>query len=442
MNNDYSRAIDYLYSQTPQFQQIGAAAYKPGLGTVKALAEIFGNPQQRLRCIHVAGTNGKGSTSHSLAAVLQSAGYKVGLFTSPHLVDFRERIRINGYMISREEVASFVDRYIAMKPDGLEPSFFELTTMMAFEWFAANEVDFAVIEVGLGGRLDSTNIITPILSVITNISFDHMAQLGNTLTAIAGEKAGIIKPGVPVVAGESEGDVRRVFASRAKECGAPIYFADTEHPAKILSHSPQGIQADTPFGKVNFELTGLCQEKNLQTIIEALVQLRASGVRFGAGDVAAGLARVEELTGLRGRWMVVGDNPLIVCDTGHNEGGWRYLSRQIAAHQGPRVCVLGFVNDKDLSHILPMLPRDTHYIFTRASVPRALPARELAEAAAGFGIPSEESHTTACTAPDVQAAMSEARALAAQLGPDTLIFVGGSTFVVADLMAMLDENKL
>lgn len=442
MDNKYSRAIDYLYNQTPQFQQIGAAAYKPGLGTVQSLAEAFGNPHRRLRCLHVAGTNGKGSTSHSLAAVLQSAGYKVGLFTSPHLVDFRERIRINGAMIPREAVASFVDRYIAMKPDGLEPSFFELTTMMAFDWFAANGADFAVIEVGLGGRLDSTNIITPVLSVITNISFDHMAQLGDTLTAIAGEKAGIIKPGVPVVAGESDGDVRRVFESRAKECGSPIYFADTQHPAEIRNHSPQGILADTPFGRVKYELAGLCQEKNLQTIIEALTLLRTSGVKFGDSDVAAGLARVEELTGLRGRWMVVGNNPLIVCDTGHNEGGWRYLSQQIASHRGPRVCVLGFVNDKDLSHIMPMLPQDTHYIFTKASVPRALPAVELAEAAAGFGIPSEGTHTTACTAPDVRAAMSKALTLAAQLGSDTLIFVGGSTFVVADLMVMLDENLL
>jgi dihydrofolate synthase/folylpolyglutamate synthase len=426
----YQATIDFLYSQTPQFQQIGAAAYKPGLQTVIRLSEAYGNPQQRLRIIHVAGTNGKGSTAHSLAAVLQKAGYKVGLFTSPHLVDFRERIKINGAMIPREEVTQFVDRFSQLaneaKQNGepLEPSFFELTTVMAFDWFARSAVDYAVIEVGLGGRLDSTNIITPLLSVITNISLDHVAQLGNTLEAIASEKAGIIKPGVPCVVGEATGGVKEVFLKKAQECDAPIIFADEHQPAKAVTRSDDYLHADTPFGLVDYCLTGYCQEKNLQTIVTALEQMRSIGIQFTNESVAAGLREVVTLTGLSGRWMTVAKHPKTVCDTGHNIGGWQYISRQLSNVEGRLVMVLGFVNDKDISHILPLIPATATVIYTRASVPRALPAEKLAEAGAAAGRPGE-------VAPDVTSAIERAR----QLNPD-MIFVGGSTFIVADLLAM------
>lgn len=437
----YRETIEFLYSQTPQFQQIGAAAYKPGLDTVTRLAEAFGDPHKELRSIHVAGTNGKGSTAHSIAAVLQSAGYRVGLFTSPHLLDFRERIKVDGEMIPEEEVTAFVDRFRELsssagkRGQSLEPSFFELTTVMAFDWFARRGVDYAVIEVGLGGRLDSTNIITPLLSVITNISFDHTAQLGDTLPAIASEKAGIIKPDVPCVVGESAGDVRAVFGEKARMSGSQLLLADDIRPAGNPLRREEAIEADTPFGRVEYGLTGYCQERNLQTIVTALVELRRLGVEIPDEAVSAGLRDVVSLTGLSGRWMRVGDNPAVVCDTGHNEGGWRYLSRQLDAHRGPLVVVLGFVNDKDISHILPMVPSRAEIIYTRASVPRALPEKELA----ALGL---EAGRQGVTAPTVMAAMEEARRKARELAKDCgpeespLIFVGGSTFVVADLLAI------
>lgn len=418
---NYQQTIDFLYSQTPMFQQIGAAAYKPGLETVVALSEAFGNPHKRLKCIHVGGTNGKGSTSHSLAAVLQSAGYKVGLFTSPHLVDFRERIRINGAMIPREEVISFVEKFKKMGTLP-RPSFFELTTVMAFDWFARNEVDYAIIEVGLGGRLDSTNIITPLLSIITNISFDHTAQLGNTLESIASEKAGIIKAEVPVVIGESAGSVRKVFEVKAKEVGAPIFFADEEE-----------------YEPINFSLKGACQAKNILTIQTAISVLRGNRgcwpglpIQINPEAIIAGLGDVQGLTGLMGRWTTLSDKPLIVCDTGHNEGGWRYISQQLEAYPGALVMVLGFVNDKDISHILPLIPERAHIIYTRASVPRALAPAKLAEIGASLGRKGEQSA-------NVGDALAKAMLLADK-EKDTLIFVGGSTFVVADLLALQKDS--
>lgn len=438
MSSSYQETIDFLYNQTPQFQQIGAAAYKPGLATVTHLANRFGNPQQSLRMIHVAGTNGKGSTAHSIASVLQSAGYKVGLLTSPHLLDFRERIKINGEMISHEAVTAFVDCFKEISQTDSEefhPSFFELTTVMAFDWFAQNKVDYAVIEVGLGGRLDSTNIISPILSVITNISFDHMAQLGNSLTSIAWEKAGIMKSGVDCVIGEAVGEVRETFVKRAKEVDCKLFFADEILPAEHLVRGGAAIEAETPFGKVNYGLTGFCQEKNFQTILTALERLRQSGVKFTDNDVAEGLRDVVTKTGLSGRWMTLSDNPIIVCDTGHNEGGWQYLSHQLDSHCGPLVMILGFVNDKDISHILPLVPERAEIIYTRASVPRALSETRLAEIGRAAGRCGD-------IAPSVKAALEMARKRAEQLAKvcgneeSPLIFVGGSTFVVADLLAI------
>lgn len=436
----YEETVSYLYNQTPQFQQIGAAAYKPGLDTVKRLSAMFGNPEKRLRTIHVGGTNGKGSTSHTLAAMLQCAGYKVGLFTSPHLVDFRERIRVNGEKIPQSAVVDFVERFLkANNEAATEPSFFELTTVMAFDWFARNDVDFAVIEVGLGGRLDSTNIITPMLSVVTNISFDHTAQLGNTLAQIASEKAGIFKPGVPALVGEATGEVRRVFTERAAAVGTPLHFVQDNPAVKKLERDnicpADGEAGDTyitdSFGEVTFSLTGDCQSLNFATICRAVDELRLSGVNIPDEAVRKGAAEVCRLTGLMGRWMTVSTDPLVICDTGHNVGGWQYLAPRLAAYGGKLLMVIGFVNDKDVSHILEMMPRDAEYFFTRASVPRALPENELAAKARDYGLTG---NAFATVREAVTKAMETARRLPqAPLPP--LIFVGGSNFIIADLLS-------
>lgn len=416
----YEEAIDFLYNSLPVFQRQGAGAYKPGLGTSLMLDEAFGNPHRRFRSIHIAGTNGKGSTAHTLAAMLQSAGYRTALYTSPHLVDFRERIRIDGRMIPRERVVDFVERYLAMGLD-CHPSFFELTMTMAFEYFADEGVDFAVVETGLGGRLDSTNIITPELCVITNISFDHTAFLGNTLEAIATEKAGIIKPGVPVVVGEApEPGVAHVFEGRARELGAPITFADRQ---RWWTERSGNRYTTDRFGTFTTELTGDCQVLNTATILAA-----ATALALPADAVRAGFEHVVELTGLAGRWMVTGRNPLTVTDTGHNEGGWQYLAPQIGnAVSGTKHLVLGFVNDKDISHILPLVATisDARFYFTQPSVERARSAQSLAAEAAIYGLEG-----------DVYASVDEAVAAArAAAAASDLIFVGGSTFVVADFLA-------
>lgn len=443
---NYKETVDFLFSQTPMFQKIGAAAYKPGLDTVRALAAAFGNPERKLRCIHVAGTNGKGSTAHTIASVLQEAGFKVGLFTSPHLVDFRERIKINGEMIEEEEVVDFVEKFRKIAGDQ-KPSFFELTTVMAFDWFARKGVDYAVIEVGLGGRLDSTNIITPLLSVITNISFDHVAQLGDTLEKIASEKAGIIKPGVPVVIGEATGGVREVFEQKAQAENAPIRFADEERPARNIRYdsSCDCLTAETEeFGEVHFELTGDCQHKNLNTIMTAIDQLRREGIDIPVEAVRNGLARVVENTGLMGRWMQVSDCPKVICDTGHNVGGWELISRQLSRQKGPLFMVIGFVNDKDISHILPLMPKDAIYFFARASVPRALPAETLMEKAAEFGLRGEAYSTVDEAVASAIDAANEAAFIATAESPaeKPMVYVGGSTFVVADFVNYLNETGL
>ena len=435
----YNEAVEFLYNQTPQFQRIGAAAYKPGLGTVRRLSAMFGDSHRRYPTIHVAGTNGKGSTAHTLAAVLQSAGYRTGLYTSPHLVDFRERMRVNGRMISHEAVTDFVERYEKLRreaDDMPEPSFFELTTVMAFEWFASQNVDVAVIETGLGGRLDSTNIIIPCLSVITNISFDHMAQLGNTLEQIASEKAGIIKPGVAVVCGENDASLKQVFAAKAAETGSEIVFAHDEQSNLVYTHTDEFLQIEgSSFGPLQFQLTGLCQQANSRTVLSALSALRRAGWSIPDEAVASGFSEVCYLTGLMGRWMKLGDSPLVVCDTGHNEGGWELLSRQLAALPRPLVMVIGFVNDKDVSHILPLMPRDAGYLFTRASVPRAMDASELASVAAAYGLEGQ------CFG-SVSSALAKGLEMLAEKGNAGSLFVGGSTFVVADLLADCYSTKI
>lgn len=423
---EYNDAIEFLYMSMPMFQRVGASAYKPGLDTVKLLDEAFGNPHLKYKTIHIAGTNGKGSTAHTIAAILQSAGYRVGLYTSPHLVDFRERIRVNGAMISHEAVVNFVNRYRAMSLD-CHPSFFELTMTMAFEHFANEKVDIAVIETGLGGRLDSTNIITPILSIITNISFDHTAFLGNTLTAIAAEKAGIIKPSIPVVIGEAQGEVREVFAKKAQEQHAPISFAeDVNRFNRIETHDNALLYRGTQYGDIIGELMGDCQPKNAATILTALPILAKSGIKITDDAVIDGFAHVTTLTGLMGRWMTLHRNPHVVCDTGHNVGGWQYLSRRLKSIDGTLHMVIGFVNDKDVSHILGMMPKTAKYYFTNATIERAMPVNQLAEIAAECGLVGSQY-------PSVEDAYKAALANAT---PTDTIFIGGSTFIVADLLAL------
>lgn len=425
---DYQQTIDYLYTRLPMFQRQGAPAYKPGLGTTIALDEAFGHPHRRYRCIHVGGTNGKGSTAHTIASILQAQGLRTGLYTSPHLVDFRERMRVNGQMISRAAVVDFVERYRAMDLE-ISPSFFELTMMMAFDFFARENVDIAVIEVGLGGLLDSTNIITPILSVITNISIDHTAFLGNTRLEIARQKAGIIKPGVPVVIGESDDEVRDVFQQAADRVGAPIRFAQDKPAfteAVPLDDFGGFLYRATGYGDIIGELSGDCQPKNMATVLTAVDALGDAGITLDPASVAHGVGMVTASTGLLGRWMVIGRNPLTVCDTGHNTGGWEYLSRRLKSIMEPLRMVIGFVNDKDVMSIMRMMPRDASYYFTQASVPRAMDASEVASIASSLGLKGRAFH-------NVESAY---RAALADASSEDMIFVGGSTFVVADFLAL------
>lgn len=406
----YQETINYLYSAAPLFQNIGAGAYKEGLSTTKTLDAYFGHPHTTFQTIHVGGTNGKGSTSHSIAAVLQSAGYKVGLFTSPHLVDFRERIRVNGEMMEEEYVVQFVETHRHFF-EPLYPSFFELTTAMAFRYFADQGVDIAVIEVGLGGRLDCTNIIRPLLSVITNISFDHTQFLGATLKEIATEKAGIIKPGIPIVVGEHGAESDLVFKEVAIQQNAPLFFAE---------------DTDICVENISFQLKGDCQKKNLRTICTALSILQEQ-LNISSEHIREGLAHVCDLTHLMGRWQTLSTAPLTICDTGHNIGGWRYLAKRLQQFidEGKQVhIVFGMVNDKDITHIVALLPKNARYYFTQASVNRALPAEKLMHVATNFNL---KGATFASVTAAHQAAINNA-------SPEDVIFIGGSTFVVADLL--------
>lgn len=423
----YEETLQYLYNQLPVFQQVGATAYKPGLGNSLALDRYFGYPHTRFRSIHVGGTNGKGSTSHLLAAILQKSGYKVGLYTSPHLVDFRERIRINGRMIPKSYVMTFTEKHLEATRH-IAPSFFELTMMLAFDYFASEGVDVAVIEVGLGGRLDSTNIITPDLSIITNISFDHTQFLGHTLTDIAREKAGIIKPGVPVVIGEAEGEVKQVFSETASRQGVEIHFADTENDIaqSVITESGQWRFDSAEYPNLTGELGGYCQEKNAATVLTAVSILKQSGYAIPTDAVYQGFAQVIEITELQGRWQKIGSSPLIVCDTGHNTGGMAYIVRQLEQTPCKQLrIVIGMVNDKDINGVLRMLPRKAVYYFTQASVKRALPADEMQRMAAVHGLNGRAYSS-------VQEAYRQALC---ESDKEDFIFVGGSTFVVADFLS-------
>lgn len=413
----YGEALEYLFNIAPLFQNIGAGAYKEGLGNSLALDEHFGHPHKAYQCIHVGGTNGKGSVSHTLAAILQSTGCRVGLYTSPHLADFRERIKVNGEMIPKERVVKFIEEERSFF-EPLHPSFFELTTALAFKYFQEEKVDWAVIEVGLGGRLDCTNIITPRLAVITNISKDHTQFLGNTLTKIASEKAGIMKPHVPTLIGEAgDRNVREVFINRSIKVHSALHFAEEEF-----------------FPYTEGELKGACQEKNQQTIRAA-----AALLKIPQQNVEYGLNHVVEMTGLRGRWQIVSKAPLTICDTGHNPGAWQYLGpqlnalikdRQNSGNQKVKLhMIVGMVSDKDIRSVLGMMPKDATYYFTQASVKRAMPAQEIAAL-------GSEMNLKGVVSPTVAEAFSAARG---NSGSNDIIFVGGSTFVVADFLKNLEN---
>lgn len=431
----YQETCEYLFNQLPMFEKQGAGGYKEGLENSHALDEHLGHPHKKYLTIHVAGTNGKGSCAHTLSAVLQMCGYKVGLYTSPHLVDFSERIRINGQPISEDYVVEFVEKH---KPffEPLQPSFFELTTAMAFKYFADMDVDIAVIEVGLGGRLDCTNIITPILSVITNIGLDHTQFLGTSLEQIAMEKAGIIKKNVPVVVGETTPETRMVFEAVAVENHAPIVFAEDQKQIISLSVGTKGIEYYTKsFGIISGELNGIYQEKNTNTILCAIQQLESLGymhsVKCQANatcqnrEVQKGFSHVCSLTGLKGRWQKVCEAPLTICDTGHNVPGWKYLSEQLNNVKCDKMhIVFGMVDDKDIHGVMELLPKKATYYFTKANNKRAVSENVLKLYAQGIELECE-------SYPDVKSAYEAAKAAA---NSNDFVFVGGSSYVVAELL--------
>lgn len=425
---NYSQTLDYLYSQMPEYQRIGHLAYKPGLDNSLRLDAIFNHPHRNYKTIHVGGTNGKGSTSHLLAAILQKSGYKVGLYTSPHLVDFRERIRVNGKMLPKEYVVDFVEKYRG-QVEPVMPSFFELTMEMAFLYFAEQKVDVAIVEVGLGGRLDSTNIISPDVCVITNIGLDHTQYLGHTLPEIASEKAGIIKPHTPVIIGEAGSEeVKQVFLNKAKAENAPIIFAETALQDFSAKKSPDGWLINTnEYTDLLYTLGGYAQEKNAKTVLTAVEQLKKSGYEIPKEAVYAGFGNVAELTGLMGRWQVLQEKPKTVCDTAHNAHGIRYIAEQLKKGTYNRLhIVFGMVNDKDITSVLRLLPTEATYYFTKAGVERSLNEKTLAEQAAAFGLHGEMYETVA-------QAVEKAQKTAAE---NDFIFIGGSNFIVADALPL------
>ncbi len=428
---NYQQTLDYMYSQLPMFQRIGSAAYKDNLDNTIAICKLLNNPETKFKSIHVAGTNGKGSTSHMLASILQSAGYRVGLYTSPHLKDFRERIKINGELIPENYVIDFVSTY---KNDfeKIQPSFFEMTVGLAFDYFANSNIDIAVVEVGLGGRLDSTNVITPELSIITNISFDHTALLGNTLEKIAIEKAGIIKKGIPVVIGETHPETKSIFETKSKY--ASIVFADQLFETKNIHLDNKEnffLEMDVfkneaiYLEKLQSELLGKYQQKNIPTVLAAIEQLATKGFSITEQHIREGIKTVIRQTGLLGRWQILSTTPLTIADTGHNEAGIKEVLDQIqlTPHQQLHF-VIGMVNDKDITTILKMLPKNAIYYFCKAAIPRALPAKELAEQANSIGLNGK-------TFNSVKEALTTAQNSAKQ---KDLVFVGGSTFIVAEVV--------
>jgi dihydrofolate synthase / folylpolyglutamate synthase len=426
----YQQTLDYLFTKLPMYQRIGAAAYKADLNNTITICKALGNPEKKIKCIHVAGTNGKGSSSHMLAAVLQQAGYKTGLYTSPHLVDFRERIKINGKEIPKTEVIKFVENNKTAF-EAIEPSFFEWTVGLAFDYFAKQEVDVAVIEVGLGGRLDSTNVINPVACLITNIGFDHINLLGNTLPLIAEEKAGIIKHKVPVTISQTQLDVISVFNTKAKELKAPIEFADKNY--KVISNKYENHflivellhKKTNTKHSYNLDLQGSYQVKNLMGVLNTIDAIKDAGFLIENDMVIKALEQVQKITGLQGRWQIIQQKPLIIADTGHNQDGIKEVIENLARYTYKKLhVVLGVVNDKDVSSVLKLLPKDAAYYFCKASIPRALDEKELTVQAKKIGLNGKTFKT-------VSEALSSAKKQAKETD---LIFVGGSTFTVADIL--------
>ncbi len=426
----YQETLDYLYAQLPMFSRVGAAAYKVDLHNSIELCQAIGNPQHHFKSIHIAGTNGKGSTSHMLAAILQQAGYKTGLYTSPHIKEFGERIRVNGEMIKQEFVVDFVERTKEIS-DRVEPSFFELTVAMAFQYFSEEKVDIAIIETGLGGRLDSTNIIQPLLSVITNIGYDHTNILGNTLTDIAWQKAGIIKKNTPVVIGEILPITNQVFIQEANEKEAPLLLASSRFVIESSRQSGNHLICDVKdlrtktVDRFELDLAGSYQQKNICTVLSSVEVLRAFGFLVTKGDLQAALKNVKGLTGMRGRWDIIQDQPKVILDVAHNEDGIRQVTRQLKENY-PNAAVhfiLGFVKDKDVSHVLELFPTDAHYYFTNAHIPRAIQHTELQALAASKGINGKSFD-------DVNVALAAAKK---QAGAKDVIMVCGSFFIIGEI---------
>jgi dihydrofolate synthase/folylpolyglutamate synthase len=431
---NYQETLDYLFSQLPMFQRIGAAAYKADLTNTIAICKLLDNPEAKFKSLHIAGTNGKGSTSHYLASVLQSAGYKTGLYTSPHLKDFRERIKINGEMISQQYVVDFVEKH-KTDFDKIQPSFFEMTVGLAFDYFASQQVDIAIIETGLGGRLDSTNVVMPLLSIITNISIDHVAFLGTTIEQISEEKAGIIKPKIPVIIGETEVKTKNVFIKKAVQQNAEIIFADSTFKIqnvhqkvmedRLLLSMDVLKNTELIYKNLKSELLGLYQQKNIPTVLSAIEELETFGFIISKEHVIAGIVNVVTNTGLMGRWQILSQQPLVIADTGHNESGIKEVTAQLKQTPHEQLhFVLGMVNDKDISTILDLLPKKAIYYFCKANIPRAMDGIVLKNMAATNGLLGN-------VYPNVSAALQAAK-LKAQ--PNDLVFVGGSTFTVAEIV--------
>ena len=388
----YPQTLDYLFSKLPMYQRIGQAAYKADLNNTLAICKALGNPEKKIKCVHVAGTNGKGSSSHLLAAILQQAGYKTGLYTSPHLVDFRERIKINGKVISKQEVVKFVEDYQKLF-ETIEPSFFEWTVGLAFHYFAQQEVDVAIIEVGLGGRLDSTNVITPVCSLITNISFDHVNLLGDTIPKIATEKAGIIKARIPVTVSQTQLECLSVFNNKARELRAPIEFADKNYKVNAFTYTADLLKVELLNKKTNtihtyeLDLLGSYQLKNLMGVLNTIDVLKDKGYIIQEHAIVSALKQVQKLTGLQGRWQTISQKPLVIADTGHNEDGIKEVLQNLKRYSYTKLhVVLGMVNDKNITNILKLLPKDATYYFCKASIPRALDEKELCAQATKIGL--------------------------------------------------------
>ncbi|QNF35064.1 bifunctional folylpolyglutamate synthase/dihydrofolate synthase [Adhaeribacter swui] len=425
----YPECLSYMYQHLPMFHRIGNIAFNKGLQNIQSLSAALGNPHHTFKSVHIAGTNGKGSSSNMLAAVLQQAGYKTGLYTSPHLKDFTERIKINGQDVPQDYVVAFVEKHQGLFAQ-IKPSFFEMTVALAFQYFADEKVDIAIIEVGLGGRLDSTNIITPLVSLITNISLDHQSLLGNDLPTIAAEKAGIIKPGVPVVVSKTQPEVVSVFQNKAELSRSTLLFADQQYTTTYLNQDlkHQFFRVTTNnqviFEKLRLDLMGNYQQYNLPGVLATLDFLKILGFSLDESTISNGLAQVQKLTGFKGRWQILQEKPLTICDTGHNIDGIRQVIQQLNAIPTRQVhFVFGVVQDKDISEILKILPPQYHYYFCQAQIPRAMPVDELVKLAAEAGLKGESFST-------VKEAVAIAKKNAVE---DEIVFIGGSTFVVAEI---------